>query len=47
MGITIPVVCKLCGYPVCSDCSLCSWHCNAAQCECPEPWEYDDEDDEQ
>ena len=43
-GIVNPPVCLICGYPVCSDCKLCGWYCNAElQCECPEPWD-DDED---
>jgi len=43
-GIVNPPVCLICGYPLCPDCKLCGWHCsNELQCECPEPWD-DDED---
>lgn len=38
--------CPTCGYPLCSDCSLCSWHCPAGHCECPDNWMDYEEDDE-
>jgi len=42
-SLTNPPCCHLCGYPLCSECHLCGWHCSEHSCECPEPWEYDDE----
>jgi len=45
-SVPSPPCCHLCGYPLCSECHLCGWHCGEHSCDCPEPWEYDDEDDE-
>ena len=47
MNITIPPVCAGCGYPLCSECALCQWHCSTElQCGCPDNWHgYEDDED--
>jgi len=48
MKLVEPPVCLICGYPLCSECALCGWHCsNELQCECPDNWpdEWDDDED--
>ena len=36
-----------CHYPKCELCGGCSWNvtelCKTIRCDCPEPWEYDEE----
>lgn len=42
-----PPVCLICGYPLCSDCKLCGWHCSdELQCECPDTWHFEEDDDQ-
>ena len=39
-------VCEECGYPLCGDCGLCSWHCPDKHCECPDTWHYEEDEDQ-
>ena len=38
-------ICGNCGYPLCDDCGLCSWHCSDSNCECPDEYYIEDDED--